>query len=147
MYADTPPLRLPQSVPQAVMIGAQSGLFYWKKQHKRSYELVCSVCLACCSVRCPFAPAPTPAAFCTDTCCLRQVTLMGLWLVPVVISVYMVWWKFVLVSLFVLYTADRLQIDVFACKCNQLQITGYTTYALSMQFINNPCVIVRILPT
>lgn len=22
------------------MVGAQSGLFYWKKQHKRSYELV-----------------------------------------------------------------------------------------------------------
>lgn len=50
----------------AVMIGAQSGLFYWKKQHKRSYELV---------------------------------TLMGLWLVPMVISVYAIWWRFVLVWL------------------------------------------------
>lgn len=128
MYADTPPMRLAQSVPQAVMIGAQSGLFYWKKQHKRSYELVCSACLACCSVCCPFAPASTPAA---DTCCLHQVTLMGLWLVPVVISVYMVWWKFVLVGLFVLYSANRLQMDVSACKCNQLQITGYMTYAVS----------------
>lgn len=28
-----------------------------------------------------------------------QVTLLGLWLVPVVISVYMIWWKFVLVSI------------------------------------------------
>lgn len=27
-----------------------------------------------------------------------QVTLLGLWLVPVVISVYMIWWRFVLVS-------------------------------------------------
>ncbi len=73
-------------------------------------------------------------AFCTDTGCLLQVTLMGLWLVPVVISVYMVWWKFVLVGLFVLYTADKLRIDIFACKCDQLQTTGYMTYALSMQF-------------
>ena len=110
------------------MIGAQSGLFYWKKQHKRSYELVCSVCLAFCNVHCPFPPTLTPATFCTDTDCLLQVTLMGLWLVPVVISVYMVWWKFVLVG-FSLYTADKPQIDVFACKCSQLQITGYMTHA------------------
>ncbi|KAK9815596.1 hypothetical protein WJX72_006534 [[Myrmecia] bisecta] len=50
------------------MIGAQSGLFWWKKKHKRSYELV---------------------------------TLLGLWLVPFVISVYLHFWRFVLVwSLF-----------------------------------------------
>lgn len=103
--------------------------------------------IACCSVRCPFAPTPSPATFCTDTGCLVQVTLMGLWLVPVVISVYMVWWKFVLVGVFVPYTTDRHQIQVFACMCNQLQITGYMTYALSMHFINNPRVNVRILPT
>ena len=147
MCADTPPLRLPQAVLQAVMIGAQSGLFYWKKQHKRSYELVSTVCLACCNMRCPSAPEPTPAAFCTDTCCLWQVTLMGLWLVPVVISVYMVWWKFVLVGLFTFYTADRLQADVFACECNQLQTTGCITYALSIRYIDISCLIVRILPT
>lgn len=102
------------------MIGAQSGLFYWKKQHKRSYELVCSVCLAFCNVHCPFPPTLTPATFCTDTDCLLQVTLMGLWLVPVVISVYMVWWKFVLVG-FSLYTADKPQLmylhaSVVNCK-------------------------------
>ena len=45
---------------------------------------------------------------------------MGLWLVPVVISVYMVWWKFVLVGLFVLYTAERLQIDALRCICMQV---------------------------
>lgn len=129
------------------MIGAQTGLFYWKKQHKRSYELVSTVCLAYCNVRCPFALAPTPAAFCTDTCCLWQVTLMGLWLVPVVISVYMVWWKFVLVSLIPFYTVDRLRADVFACQYNQLQIIGCITFALAIQFINILCFILGILPT
>ena len=68
---------------------------------------------------------------------------MGLWLVPVVISVYMVWWKFVLVGLSVLHTADRLQTDVLACKYNQLQITGCATYTLSIRFINIPYFIVR----
>lgn len=72
---------------------------------------------------------------------------MGLWLVPVVISVYMVWWKFVLVSLIPFYTVDRLRADVFACQYNQLQIIGCITFALAIQFINILCFILGILPT
>ena len=73
------------------MIGAQSGLFYWKKQHKRSYELVRRMAKSrCCIVVSIITHTQLHAWF--------QVTLLGLWLVPVVISVYMIWWKFVLVS-------------------------------------------------
>ncbi|KAK9917064.1 hypothetical protein WJX75_000479 [Coccomyxa subellipsoidea] len=52
------------------MILAQSGLFWWKKNHKRSYELV---------------------------------TLLGLWIVPAVISFYMHFWKFL--GVWVIYSA------------------------------------------
>ena len=43
----------------------------------------------------PFAATHMPQLmFCK---CWLQVTLLGLWLVPVIISVYMVWWRFILV--------------------------------------------------
>ena len=47
-----------------VMIGAQSALVRWRKQHKRSYDLV---------------------------------TLIGLWLVPAIISIQLVFWRFLVV--------------------------------------------------
>jgi hypothetical protein len=30
---------------QVMIIGAQTGLLYWKNKHKRSYELVSSCCM------------------------------------------------------------------------------------------------------
>lgn len=47
-----------------VMIGAQSALVRWRKQHKRSYDLV---------------------------------TLIGLWMVPAIISIQLVFWRFLVV--------------------------------------------------
>ncbi|CAL8463670.1 g3204 [Coccomyxa elongata] len=55
------------------MILAQSGLFWWKKKHKRSYELV---------------------------------TLLGLWIVPAVISFHMRYWRFL--SVWVIYSGMTL---------------------------------------
>ena len=82
---------------QAVMIGAQSGLFYWKKQHKRSYELVWHKSILN-SWIVTFSHTHTHTHTHTHHIVFFQVTLLGLWLVPVVISVYMIWWKFILVS-------------------------------------------------
>ena len=43
-----------------------------------------------------------------------QVTLMGLWLVPMVISVYAIWWRFVLVSCICKST-----VQMYACQNSQ----------------------------
>lgn len=53
-----------------VMVGAQSALVRWRKQHKRSYDLV---------------------------------TLIGLWLVPAIISIQLFFWRFMIV--WTLYSA------------------------------------------
>lgn len=63
-----------------LMVGAQAGLFYWKKRHKRSYELV---------------------------------TLVGLWVMPAIISLQLHFWRF---------------IAVWACYS---AVTGYLLYTCS----------------
>ena len=74
------------------MVGAQSALFYWKKKHKRSYELVCIVQSAMSK------PSQALHLWRSNTTLFWQVTLVGLWLVPVVVSIHFHFWRFILVS-------------------------------------------------
>lgn len=100
------------------MVGAQSGLFYWKKQHKRSYELVRHMSnLNSCLV----------ASTYTHLHAFFQVTLLGLWLVPVVISVYMIWWRFILVG----FSANTMRYP-------DLYVTSFVNIALPA-IVNKEC--------
>ena len=89
---------------QFTIVGSQAAIFYWKKIHKRSYELVISF----------FPPWNTlcwylilrmtllPCWSLKNTkfrlvCAFLQVTLLGLWLVPAVASFYFHFWLFLAV--------------------------------------------------
>lgn len=121
---------------QLTVLGAQSGLVMWKKRHKRSYELVQSHCscplqapprieheiLSCCSLL--GCSRPDKTLFPGSVTKIRvsmlcgQVTLLGLWLVPVVISMYFHFWRFVGIwaifssmTCYILYTCVSKRID------------------------------------
>ena len=94
---------------QLTMISAQSGLFWWKKKHKRSYELV-STRLVTTSTACSHHTLHVkwlrrhhPGSAVANIghhgvgAVRLQVTLLGLWLVPAVVSFYFHFWRFLLV--------------------------------------------------
>lgn len=86
------------------MILAQSGLFWWKKNHKRSYELVRNASLKIFDAM--LFDQTSNCSYCNERQLQRiwlQVTLLGLWIVPAVISFYMHFWKFL--GVWVIYSA------------------------------------------
>ena len=113
-------LRTICDTPQLTMILAQSGLFLWKKRHKRSYELVriCTAIVLPPSMGAPAAHQGLSERLPMHACMhALQATLLGLWLVPAVISFHFKFWRFLLVwaifttmsgHMFLLCSAKRL---------------------------------------
>ena len=104
----------PGPPPQFCMVGAQSVIFWWRKTHQRSYDLVrTSLQLLAC-------PSPT-----------IQVTLLGLWLVPP----YLAWGMRAHIFLFIWLTYSCIT-SYFLHKASQRRLASHIPRTVFAWFLS-----------